>query len=182
MRKIRLFMTCLCLCGLMLPMAAQERTDADRARRMEEMTDKRVEKLADEFGLKDETRTTFVSLYKNYQQDVRRHRLAEMQPQENAAKKESDMTDEEAAARIQAEFDRKAQSIVDAYNRLETEKKYYEEFSKMLTPKQLMKIFAPMNNPRGTRGAQPRNGRNGDRQGGRGFGDMPGGFGGDSDW
>ncbi len=175
-------MMCFCLCGLMLPATAQKSGGDVRARRMDEMSDRRAEKLADEFGLKDEKRAMFVSLFKNYRQDVRKHRLADMQPQADAVKKETDMTDEDASARIQAEFDRKAQSIVDAYNRLETEKKYYEEFSKILSPKQLVKIFIPMDPSRGMRGAPARNGQNGGRQGGRGFGGMPEGFGSDSDW
>lgn len=172
----------MCLSGLVSSLAAQERNSADIERRMEERMNKQAERLADEFGLKDTSRADFMAMYKKYQQDVMKHRLAEMQQQEGNAKKETEMTDEEATARIQAEFDRKAQAIVDAYNTLEVEKKYYEEFSKTLSPKQLMKIFAPLRNPRGARNMQPRGGRNGDSAGGRGFGGMQDGFGGGSDW
>lgn len=81
-------MMCLCLCGLMLPATAQKSGGDVRARRMDEMSDRRAEKLADEFGLKDETRAMFVSLFKNYRQDVRKHRQADMQPQADAVKKQ----------------------------------------------------------------------------------------------
>lgn len=163
-------------------MAAQRNSGANGEHGRGESVDKQAERLADDFGLKDEARADFLSLYKNYRQDVMRHRVAEMQLPEDEAKKEKDMTDEEASARIQTEFDRKAQSIVDAYNRLEVEKKYYQEFSKTLSPKQLVRIFAPVRDPRGGRDAQSRGGRNGNRQGGRGFGGMPDGFGGGDDW
>lgn len=182
MKRIKAFLMCLCLWGMLSPLAAQRDSEAGRERRRGENIEKQAERMADEFGLKDEARMNFLSLYKNYRQDVMRHRMAETQFPEGEMKKETDLTDEEASARIQAEFDRKAQSIVDAYNRLEVEKKYYQEFSKTLSPKQLMRIFAPMRDTREGRDAQSRGGRNGNRQGGRGFGGMPGGFGGGDEW
>lgn len=182
MGAIQKFLMCLCLCGLVSPIAAQERNGADMMRRMEERMDKQAGQLANEFKLEGESRANFMALYKKYRQDVMKHRLAAMQRPEGNAKKEADMTDEEASARIQADFDRKAQDIVNAYNALETEKKYYEEFSKTLSPKQLMKIFAPVRNPRGARNMQPRGGRNGMPMGGQGFGGMQDGFGGGNDW
>ena len=178
MKRKTFVLLCCSLWALALPLAAQERSAANMARRAEEMTNRQADRLADEFGLKDEARADFVALYKNYRQEVNRHRLAEMQQrEENAARKAEVQTDEEATARIQAEFDRKTQAIVDAYNTLEVEKKYYAEFGKMLSPRQLVKIFVPERPARNANGAQQRAGRNGNRQGGRGFG----GFGGPQD-
>lgn len=182
MKRLKTFFMCFCLCGMLSSLAAQERGNAGAERRFGEMEAKQAERLADEFKLKGESRKSFLALYKNYRQDMNKHRFAEIQHSEKTEKKEAELTDEKASARIQEEFDRKAQAIVDAYNRLEVEKKYYEEFSKTLSPKQLMKIFAPVRQPRGMRNVQPRGARQGERMGGRNFGGGQGGFDDGDDW
>ena len=110
------------------------------------------------------------------------HRKTPPFPADLGGKKESELTEEEAAERIKTEFDRKAQQIVDAYNTLEVDKKYYEVFSKTMSAKQLMKIFVP---------ERKMNARNGGRQsvgkgGGRLFGEPNGfpqnGFEREADW
>ena len=129
-----------------------------------------------------DARSESLVTYKNYQQDLMAHRKTPPFPADLGGKKESELTEEEAAERIKAEFDRKAQQIVDAYNTLEVDKKYYEVFSKTMSAKQLMKIFVPVRNM---------NARNGGRQsvgkgGGRLFGEPNGfpqnGFERETDW
>ena len=139
--------------------AGRERRKGDMRR--EQMMEKRAERLADELELKGDARSEFLVTYKNYQQDLMSHRKTPPFPADLEGKKESELTEEEAAERIKAEFDRKAQQIVDAYNTLEVDKKYYEVFSKTMSAKQLMKIFVPV---------RKMNVRNGGRQGiGRGW-------------
>lgn len=166
MKKYRLILVCACLFGLWSAAMAQNRGNDGRPQlSMEERLERRAVRMADEFGLKDETRVKFMASYKAYMQQMMRHRVAETQMEGENRKKPADYTDEEAKARVQVEFDRKAQSIVDAYNRLDVEKKYYEEFSTYLNPKQLMRIFVPVRGPRDGMS------RNGFRQGNR----FPGG-------
>lgn len=139
MKKVAGVLMCLCLWGSVSVMA--QRRPEHPERNMEEMANRRAERLADDFKLKDEARADFLSLYKTYQQELMAQRMERERPE---AKKAADYTEEEAKARIQESFDRKAQQIVTFYNRLEIDKKYYEKFSKILSGKQLMRIFAPM--------------------------------------
>lgn len=129
----------------------------------DEMMNRRAERMADNLGLKDEGKTAFVETYKAYQQELMSARMAGMDPAAmRNNEKADDLTDEEAKQRIQAQFDRESQQIVNAYNALEVEKKYYTEFAKTLTPKQLMKIFVPQRAERNNRqamGGQNRGGR-----------------------
>ena len=161
---------------------AQDGKDRKSDMRREQMMEKRAERLADELELKGDARSEFLVTYKNYQQDLMSHRKTSPCPADLGGKKESELTEEEAAERIKTEFDRKAQQIVDAYNTLEVDKKYYEVFSKTMSAKQLMKIFVPV---------RKMNARNGGRQsvgkgGGRLFGEPNGfpqnGFEREADW
>ena len=117
---------------------AQDGKDRKGDMRREQMMEKRAERLADELELKGDARSEFLVTYKNYQQDLMSHRKTPPFPADLEGKKESELTEEEAAERIKAEFDRKAQQIVDAYNTLEVDKKYYEVFSKTMSAKQLI--------------------------------------------
>ena len=161
---------------------AQDGKDRKGDMRREQMMEKRAERLADELELKGDARSEFLVTYKNYQQDLMSHRKTPPFPADLGGKKESELTEEEAAERIKTEFDRKAQQIVDAYNTLEVDKKYYEVFSKTMSAKQFMKIFVP---------ERKMNARNGGRQsvgkgGGRLFGEPNGfpqnGFEREADW
>lgn len=173
---------CFCLVALPGMIEAQEEKEADgRAARMEQMLEKRAEKMADDLDLKGDARSSFLETYKSFQNELMPHRTNFAFPrQEN--KKESEMTDEEAVARVKAEFDRKAQQIVDLYNSLEVEKKYYETFSKTLSAKQLMKIFAPQRESRGRFGGTSGRNQSGGRSGNFGGGFPQNGFGMDADW
>ena len=117
---------------------------AQRGNRGGQMMERRAEQLADSWKLKGDARTQFLTTYKEYQQELMKHRTSLARPENGDAKKPSEYTDEEANARLTAEFNRKAQGVADAYNRLEVDKKYYEIFSKSLTPQQLVEIFAPV--------------------------------------
>ena len=170
MKKIILWgFYAICLVGSETAMA-QDGKDRKGDMRREQMMEKRAERLADELELKGDARSEFLVTYKNYQQDLMSHRKTPPFPADLGGKKESELTEEEAAERIKAEFDRKAQQIVDAV------------FSKTMSAKQLMKIFAPV---------RKMNARNGGRQsvgkgGGRLFGEPNGfpqnGFEREADW
>lgn len=111
-----------------------------------QMFERRAESMADELKLKDDAKTAFVERYKAYLQEMFTARMDGMQQnqqnQQNRSKNEN-LTDEEAKALIQQHFDQSTQQIVNSYNVLNVEKKYYEEFAKTLTPQQLVKVFIP---------------------------------------
>lgn len=119
-----------------LAMSAQNRN-------REDMMEKRAETLANELGLKDDAKTAFKTQYAAYQQELFNARMAGIDLEKVQKEDSENLSDDEIKARIQQQFDREAQQIVNAYNVLNVEKKYYEEFSKTLTPSQLLKIFVP---------------------------------------
>ncbi len=150
-----------CMAGLMWPASVDaQKTDGNRnGSRREIMVEKRAERLAGELKLDGESRAEFLTVYKNYQQELMRHRGARSLSKDASARKNAELTEEEAAECIKAEFDRKAQQIVDAYNALEVQKKYYEIFSRTLSAKQLMKVFVPEKEGSGRYGGRPEAGR-----------------------
>ncbi len=151
-----------------------------------QMFERRAESMADELKLKDDAKTAFVERYKAYLQEMFTARMDGMQQNQQNRSKNENLTDEKAKALIQQHFDQSTQQIVNSYNVLNVEKKYYEEFAKTLTPQQLVKVFVPdvransnrtqMRRPSGSFRQQP--GFN--RQQPGNFGDF--GNSGDSDW
>lgn len=124
----------------------------------EDMMEKRAETLSNEFGLKDDAKTTFKTQYVAYQQELFNARTQGMTVPDEQKVNVENLSDDEIKTRIQQKFDREAQQIVNSYNVLNVEKKYYEVFSKILTPAQLFKLFVPQ---RPTRERRPEMGRPG---------------------
>lgn len=174
----------ICLfCGSGWSTLMAQNNDADNvSARMTEMLEKRADRLADDLKLEKEARTEFLETYKQYQAELMEHRQMPAAPDGMDGKKESELTEEEAAARLKAEFDRKTQQVVNAYNTLEVDKKYYEIFSKTLSAKQLMKIFAPVRERRARGTANQGSTRTRQRQDNFGGGFPQGGFDMGSDW
>ena len=79
---------------------AQDGKDRKGDMRREQMMEKRAERLADELELKGDARSEFLVTYKNYQQDLMSHRKTPPFPADLEGKKESELTEEEAAERI----------------------------------------------------------------------------------
>lgn len=149
-------------------------------RNREDMMEKRAETLANEFGLKDEAKTTFKTQYTAYQQELFTARMQGISMPNANAEKTEDLSDDEIKALIQKKFDREAQQIVNSYNALNVEKKYYEEFSKILTPAQLYKVFVPERPERNQRPGMNRPGGNSGRSQRMPRGNRGSGFGNDN--
>ena len=139
--------------------------------------EKRAEKLANEFGLKDEVKTTFKTQYTAYLQELFNARMQGISMPDTNAEKIEDLSEDEIKALIQKKFDNEAQQIVNSYNALNVEKKYYEEFSKILTPAQLYKVFVPQMLERNHRPGINRPGGNSGRSQRMPRGNRAGGFG-----
>ena len=174
-------------------LSAQERVnEEERAKAVAERIEKSAERLAKDFDLKDDAQKTFVGIYTDYQKEMfatnqpMNQRLE--QPSRDEEKKE--MSDEEAMSKIKENFSRQEQQIATMQKRLEVQKKYAEEFAKVLTPQQVLKVLTPQRGQGGRGQGQrgqgdgerrsfeggPRGGFGGGQRGG--FGGPGGGFGG----
>lgn len=165
-------------------LSAQERgrmSEEERAKNISERIEKAADRMAQDFNLKDDARDAFVKCYSEYQKEM----FATNQPQNqridqiarNEEKKE--LSDEEAMVKIKENFSRQEQQIATMQKRLNVQKKYSEEFLKVLTPQQVLKVLTPQRG-QGQRG-QGNGERRGNFEGGPrgGFGGGPrGGFGG----
>ena len=163
---------------------AQERermSDEERAKVMGERIEKSAEHAAKEFGLKDDAKKTFIATFTEYQKEMFATNRSRGQRSEQAERDgEKKLTDEEATAKIQENFDRQEQQIQTMQKRLEVQKKYAEEFGKLLTPQQVLKVLTPQRgqNGRNLRGNEEGGRCSGFEGGPRGFGGGRGGFGG----
>lgn len=143
----------------------------DRDARRQEMQKRMMERVEKDMKLDDSKKAKFEEIYGRYQNElmaVRSNRQGD-QARERNQKKPQELTDAEATARLQEQFERQAEQIQQQQARLEIQKKYCAEFSSVLTPQQLVILYQPA-----------QQGRGGNRQGGGrgGFGGGRGGFGG----
>lgn len=179
MKKSIIVMAMALLCVGQMQAQREQRSAEDRQKMAAEMAKNQAERLAKDFDLKDDAKSAFVEKYTQYQYEMFANMVQQRpnrdQAQQGERKKTSEMTDEEVAQQIKEYFDRQEKQIETQQKRLAIQKKYYEEFSKTLTPKQLIKIFGQQR-PQGQRDGQ---GQRGQGQGQRGgFGGQRGGFGG----
>ena len=156
---------------------AQRPNGEDAQARRAEMVQRQAERMAKDFELKDDAKDKFIDTYKAYQKELRGDRTRGQRP--DAQRGDKKLTDEEAKKQIEEYFTQQKEQIAQMERRLAVSQKYYEEFQKILTPQQLVKIFRqqPMrdgNMQRGGGFGGPRPG-GGQRQGG--FGGPQGGFG-----
>ncbi|MCR5849574.1 MAG: hypothetical protein K6G92_02545 [Bacteroidaceae bacterium] len=173
-------------CTAMSAQDSERRSDEDRTRNINERIEKAADRIAKDLDLKDDAKDAFIKCYSAYQKEMfATNRLQGQrieQPNRDEEKKE--LTDEEAAAKIKEGFERQEQQIATMQKRLEVQKKYSEELSKILTPQQVLKVLTPQRG-QGGRGQGQRGQGDGERRGNfeggprGGFGGGPrGGFGG----
>jgi len=156
----------------------------DRDARRQEMQKRMMERVEKDMKLDDSKKAKFEEIYGRYQNElmaVRSNRQGD-QARERNQKKPQELTDAEATARLQEQFERQAEQIQQQQARLEIQKKYCAEFSSVLTPQQLVILYQPAQQGRG--GNRQGGGRGGFGGGGRGGFGGPGpgaggGFGGD---
>lgn len=159
--------------------SAQERmSEEERAKAIAERIEKAAERMAKDFDLKDDKKEAFKTTYVAFQKDMFATNSRPAHDGEEAEKKE--LTDAEATAKIQENISRQEQQIAAMQKRLEVQQKYVEEFSKVLTPQQVLKVITPQRMQGQRPQGQRQQGQRGQNTGGRGgFGGGPrGGFGG----
>ncbi len=164
MKRITLTLVCLAAFGVFSTMAQRpEFNEKDMEARRAERIEKQAEKLAKDFGLKDDARKSFMTTYKEYMNEKQAVR-PKGSPNKEGDKNEK-LSDEAAVRMIEDGFAQQQQ-------RLDIDKKYYAKLKKSLTPQQLLKVFGNQNNRQ--RGQQ----RNFNGQQGRPNRSPNGGFGG----
>jgi hypothetical protein len=161
---------------------AQERMSAEeREKAMAERIEKSADRMAKDFELKDEAKKKFVDVYTAYQKEMFATNANQGQriEQFNRNDEKKELSKEEAEAQIKENFARQEQQIATMQKRLEVQKKYAEEFSKTLTPQQVLKLLTPQRGGQGGRDQMRRQGDgNGERRGNFEGGPRGGGFGG----
>ena len=103
----------------------------DRGARAAQRVERQAESLAKSMDLDGEQKTTFVSLYKEYQDTLRAVRRDAFQPKRD---KDEKLSEEEAEQRILASFERGAK-----VNALKQE--YYKKFRAHFKASQLVRVF-----------------------------------------
>ena len=193
MRKTILLAVLTLMCSTAV--CAQERmNEEERTKAVGERIEKAADRMAKDFNLKDEAKATFVSIYTDYQKEMFATNQFQGQRQEqlNRDEEKKELSKEEAQAQLKENFERQEQQIATMQKRLEVQKKYAEEFSKTLTPQQVLQVLTPQRGQGGNRDQMRRQGndeRRGNFEGGNrggfnggprggGFGGPGGGFGG----
>ena len=162
--------------------SAQERMSAEqREKAIAERIGSAADRMAKDFDLKDDAKKSFVETYTAYQKEMFATNQNQGQRLEQNGRdgEKKELTKEDAEARIKQNFERQEQQIATMQKRLEVQKKYAEEFGKVLTPQQVLKVLNPQRGQQGGRDQMRRQG-NGDNQRRGGFegGPRGGGFGG----
>lgn len=107
----------------------------------EQRIERQAARMDKELMLDDETSAKFLPLYKEYLQA-----MAECRPAPAEHPRKSELSDEELDKRMQTRFECQKK-------RIETQETYYAKFKKILTMRQVEKIFAPRpKHPRRTPG------------------------------
>lgn len=179
--KKSIFMMALALMSFASMNNANAQNDNDGEGRRAEMQGRQKERLIKDLKLSDEQKAKFEPIYDRYQnelQALRPQKDEDKADKKKDKKEKQELTDAVATARLQELFTRQEENIKQSQQRLDIQKKYCAEFSSVLNPQQLLRVFQPqMNRNRG--GQQGGRGEGGRGQGGRGgFGGGRGGFGG----
>ena len=160
--------------------SAQERmSQEEREKAMAERIERSADRIASDLKLKDDAKKSFMETYAAYQKEMfatntNQGQRTELNNRENEKK---ELSDDEAKAQIKENFARQEQQIATMQKRLEVQKKYAEEFSKTLTPQQVLKVLTPQRGGQGGRDQMQRRQGDGERRNFEG-GNRGGGFGG----
>ena len=115
-----------------------KRPQGHRRMTLEQMTDMQANKIIGELGLDDKTAAKFTDVYKKYMKeldDVRKKNMPkkpDMKPEEGKAP--TMPTDAEVDKMMRDRFKQSRET-------LDIREKYYDEFRKFLSPKQVQKVY-----------------------------------------
>lgn len=131
---------------------------ADKQRKRptpEQMMEFQTKRMEQSLMLDDKTAAKFTPLYKEYLEAMKESRALPKNAKDAKEAHKKERTDEDIMKALEDRMDRQQKM-------LDTKKKYFNEFKKILTPRQLEKVFAPR--PDGFRKApgKPRAGKRAD--------------------
>lgn len=127
MKRINYLLTALAL--LFTATCAQAQNNDDRRQKRENMSEAQASYIADELALDDKTHKKFVETYVKYKKE-----MWKAMPKRPKGKPKDGDTEEEASKRMRERFD-------SSRKMLDIQDKYYKEFSKFLTQKQIEKMY-----------------------------------------
>ncbi len=140
-QKLFAMMLLLFVCSIQTSVFAQNDRKAKIEKRerprltSEQMMQRQTKYIVNQMALDDATRNKFEAVYKRYQAELKE--CHEQMRSKYGRKKKGDckeLTDAEVSERIEARF-AQSRKILDI------REKYYQEFKKILTPKQIQKMY-----------------------------------------
>jgi Spy/CpxP family protein refolding chaperone len=149
--KVMIVMMAVLMIGSQVTLSAQETENrAPKVKRerptAEQMLQRQSARMANSLMLNDADAAKFEPLYQNYLKEMNalnpwRNKANMRKPDANAPAKRDSFSDEQASQILKDRF-------ANDQQRLDIQQKYYKEFSKILTPKQVLKVFTPQKQPR----------------------------------
>ncbi|NLI35892.1 MAG: hypothetical protein GX416_05195 [Bacteroidales bacterium] len=128
------------LFGIGLSAQAQGKGFKNEKRRFDvaKMDSMRCQRMTNELMLNDATTAKFKAMYMDYLADMRNAMMPAGKIDRNAIKRDplKEMTDAEVQKMLENRFDREQKM-------LDVRVKYYKEFKRFLSPKQIARIFRP---------------------------------------
>lgn len=128
MKELRFIMLALVI--TMATLAASAQKTEDKQQKREQMIEVQARNIANELALDDNTCAKFIATYTKYKQE-----LWNTAPKHDKRLKNAAETEEQAQQNMQRRFER-SQKILDIRT------KYYKEFSKFMTQKQIEQMYA----------------------------------------
>ena len=132
------------LMGSQMTLSAQNSDNKERKQRptQQQMMQMQVDQMVKTLMLDDATAAKFTPVYEKYLKELRECRMMNQKPRTekakatdaNAKKERPSMTDDEIATMLRNQF-------TQSRKMLDVREKYYNEFSKILSQKQILKIY-----------------------------------------
>ena len=143
MKRCMYVMLVLLFVGGQVSLMAQDNEKKRQRPTQEQVMQWRVQQMVEALMLDDDTAAQFTTVYQNYLKELNECRRMNFNAQKQTIEAKSDekkpvrkasMTDEEIAKMLQNQFEQSRKL-------LDIREKYYAEFSKILTQKQILKLY-----------------------------------------
>ena len=126
-KMLSMMVLTIAMLAVSMSLSAQDNPNKKQRMSREQLAEAQAKHIAHDMALDDATTQKLVKTYCDYQKDV-----WAIGPKRNDRK--ADMTDAEVEQAIKARMER-SQKILDL------REKYYKEYSKFLTPKQILRVY-----------------------------------------
>lgn len=179
MKKVILFFAAALMISTSVMAQRQQMTQEQIAQRQAERIQQQTERMVKELGLKDDEKSEFESIYKEYQKELLEAMGQDQRRQREEDKRADQMTSEECYKKIKDNLDQMQKQVEQAQKRLDITKKYMAQLMPILNAQQMYKVFGQRQQGWGGQNGQNGQQRNWNGQGGQGgYGGQRGGQGG----